>query len=191
MLPHLMPRTDTAITSAMRVLMNEATAAVMPDAFRFAMRRLASTVCVVTARSNGTRTGMTASSVTSLTVDPAALLVCVNQSASIHGCLEVGTPFCVNVLASVQGEISTVFAGRLTGDARFAYGVWTPDERGVPRLEEAQANISCVVDRMLAYGTHSVVIGRVTAVRISGAVDPLIFQDGRYVMRTSAASSST
>jgi flavin reductase (DIM6/NTAB) family NADH-FMN oxidoreductase RutF len=61
----------------------------------------------------------------------------------------------------------------------------------VPRLEEAQENISCVVDRMLAYGTHSVVIGRVTAVRISGAVDPLIFQDGRYVMRTSAASSST
>jgi flavin reductase (DIM6/NTAB) family NADH-FMN oxidoreductase RutF len=168
--------------SAMLALTNEAAAAAMPDVFRFAMRRLASTVAVVTALDNGARIGMTASSVTSLTVNPAALLVCVNQSASIHASLEVGVPFCVNLLASAQREISAVFAGGLVGDARFAYGVWTPDERGVPRLEEAQANISCVVDRMLTYGTHSIVIGRVAAVRIGGAVDPLIFQDGRYVI---------
>jgi flavin reductase (DIM6/NTAB) family NADH-FMN oxidoreductase RutF len=170
----------------MGAVMNEATPALMPDAFRFAMRRLASTVCIVTAVSKGTRVGMTASSVTSLTVNPAALLLCVNQSASIHASLEVGTPFCVNLLASYQREISKVFAGGLTGDARFAHGVWTPDEHGVPRLEGAQANISCVVDQMLAYGTHSVVIGRVAVVCLCGAVDPLIFQDGGYVTGTPA-----
>jgi flavin reductase (DIM6/NTAB) family NADH-FMN oxidoreductase RutF len=152
----------------------------VPLAFRFAMRRLASTVAVVTALGDGARAGMTASSITSLTINPAALLVCVNQSASLHACLDVGAPFCVNLLASTQREISAAFAGHLAGEARFAQGAWTPDERGVPRLDGAQANISCSVDQMLPYGTHSIVIGRVGGVRIAGAVDPLIFQDGRY-----------
>jgi flavin reductase (DIM6/NTAB) family NADH-FMN oxidoreductase RutF len=155
-------------------------AADVPAAFRFAMRRLATTVTVVTALNKGARVGMTASSITSLTINPPALLVCINQSASIHACLEVGRPFCVNLLASVQQKIPAVFAGGLTGEARFAHGVWTPDDHGVPRLEGAQANVSCLVDRMLAYGTHSIVIGRVEAVRIAGTVDPLIFQDGHY-----------
>jgi flavin reductase (DIM6/NTAB) family NADH-FMN oxidoreductase RutF len=160
--------------------MDEGGAANVSAAFRFAMRRLASAVGVVTALGEGARVGMTASSITSLTVNPAALLVCVNRSARLHACLGIGAPFCVNLLASAQREISAAFAGGLAGEARFANGVWTPDARGVSRLDDAQANISCAVDRVLAYGTHSIVIGRVEAVRIAGAVDPLIFQDGHY-----------
>jgi flavin reductase (DIM6/NTAB) family NADH-FMN oxidoreductase RutF len=181
---------STTIMAGMRVRMDDRGTADVPAAFRFAMRRLASTVAVVTALDKGARVGMTASSITSLTLNPPALLVCVNQSASIHACLEVGAPFCVNLLASAQREIPAVFAGGLTGEARFAHGVWTPDERGVPRLEDAQANISCSVDRMLAYGTHSIVIGRVEAVRIVGAVDPLVFQDGRYLIGMGAVTEA-
>jgi flavin reductase (DIM6/NTAB) family NADH-FMN oxidoreductase RutF len=174
------------IMTGSRSLMGERQMADVPAAFRFAMRRLTSTVTVVTALDKGARVGMTASSITSLTVNPPALLVCVNQSASIHACLEVGRPFCVNLLASAQQEIPAVFAGGLTGEARFAHGVWTSDEHGVPRLEDAQANVSCSVDQMLAYGTHSIVIGRVEAVRIAGGVDPLIFQDGHYFIGVDA-----
>jgi flavin reductase len=154
----------------------------LPVAFRVAMRRLASTVAVITTLDKGVRVGMTASSVCSLTVDPAALLVCVNQSASIHTCLQVGVSFCVNLLASTQRNIAAVFAGGLAGQARFAHGSWTSDDHGAPRLEGAQANISCRLDHMLSYGTHSIVIGRVSDVRIAGAVDPLIFRDGRYIL---------
>jgi flavin reductase (DIM6/NTAB) family NADH-FMN oxidoreductase RutF len=165
---------------SMRALMEERGGTDVSAAFRFAMRRLASAVGVVTALGEGARVGMTASSITSLTINPAALLVCVNRSARLHACLGIGAPFCVNILASAQREISAAFAGGLAGEARFASGVWTPDERGVSRLDDAQANISCSVDRMFAYGTHSIVIGRVEAVRTAGAVDPLIFQDGHY-----------
>lgn len=45
-------------------------------------------------------------------------------------------------------------------------------------------------DRMLAYGTHSIVIGRVEAVCIAGTVDPLIFQDGHYFIGVDALRDS-
>ena len=169
------------IMGGSRALMNVRQATDVSMGFRLAMRRLASSVGVVTALDGGARVGMTASSITSLTMNPPALLVCVNQSASIYGCLDVGAPFCVNLLTSGQREIPAVFAGGLAGEARFAHGVWTPDGRGVPRLEDAQANISCSVDRMLGYGTHSIVIGRVESVRTTGAINPLILQDGSYL----------
>ena len=172
--------------AGIHTLIDEQGAADVPAAFRFAMRRLTSTVTVVTALDKGARVRMTASSITSLTVNPPALLVCVNRSASLHACLDVGASFCVNLLASGQREIPAVFAGGLAGEARFAHGVWTADDHGVPRLEDAQANVSCSVDRMLSYGTHSIVIGRVEAVRIAGAVDPLLFQDGHYFIGVNA-----
>jgi flavin reductase (DIM6/NTAB) family NADH-FMN oxidoreductase RutF len=38
-----------------------------------------------------------------------------------------------------------------------------------------------VIDAMLAYGTHSIVIARVIRARVSDAVAPLIYQDGSYL----------
>jgi flavin reductase (DIM6/NTAB) family NADH-FMN oxidoreductase RutF len=51
----------------------------------------------------------------------------------------------------------------------------------LPSLDAAQANLECVVDAMLAYGTHSIVIARVLRAKVSEAVAPLIYQDGAYL----------
>ena len=48
-------------------------------------------------------------------------------------------------------------------------------------LAGAQANLSCVIDAMLAYGTHSIVIARVLSAEVSEDVAPLIYQDGAYL----------
>ena len=62
------------------------------EQFLNAMRFLASSVSVVAAKdSNGKLYAMTASSVTSLTVEPPAILVCVNKGASIHDVLTPGS----------------------------------------------------------------------------------------------------
>jgi flavin reductase (DIM6/NTAB) family NADH-FMN oxidoreductase RutF len=37
-----------------------------------------------------------------------------------------------------------------------------------------------VYEDRIEYGTHSVIIGRVTDVRLHGDVDPLVYVDGRY-----------
>lgn len=147
-----------------------------------AMRRLPSGVAIVTALGPGKApVGMAATSITSLTMDPPAVLVCVNQSASIHAHLSPGCPISINLLSRHQREVSAAFGGAVAREARFGVGSWTADTHGLPILDEAQANLSCTVESMAPYGTHSIVIARVEAVRLSDAVDPLIFQDGAYL----------
>lgn len=146
-----------------------------------AMRRLASGVAIVTALGDEAPVGMAATSITSLTMDPPAVLICVNQSAGIHAHLSPGCPVSINLLSRHQGDVSAAFGGGLAREARFGVGSWSADSHGLPILEEAQANLSCTIDSMTPYGTHSIVIARVEAVRLSDAVNPLIFQNGAYL----------
>jgi flavin reductase (DIM6/NTAB) family NADH-FMN oxidoreductase RutF len=146
-----------------------------------AMRRLASGVAIVTALGEDAPVGMAATSITSLTMDPPAVLVCVNRTAGIHVHLSAGCPISINLLSRGQREVSAAFGGAVARELRFGVGQWGADHRGLPILDDAQANLSCTVDSLIPYGTHSIVIARVDAVRLSEAVDPLIFQDGAYL----------
>lgn len=149
--------------------------------FRGAMRRLASGVAIITAKGQEGPIGMAATSITSLTVDPPAVLVCVNQSAGIHAFLEPGCPIGVNILSRHQKDVSAAFGGAVPRDKRFGVGHWVPDRHDLPMLDDAQANLICTVDSMTPFGTHSIVIARVEGVRLSEAVAPLIYQDGAYL----------
>ncbi|WP_368744370.1 flavin reductase family protein [Desertibaculum subflavum] len=148
--------------------------------FRLAMRRLAATVTIITTSDGGIRHGMTATAVTSVCADPPSLLFCVNQSASIHAPLKVGSQICINLLKAVHTELSQVFSGKLEGEARFAHGRWDAGDFGVPYLADAQANIFGHVEMLMAYGTHSIYIARVTRAIVHPEVAPLVYQDGVY-----------
>ena len=82
-------------------------------AFRAAMRRVASTVHVVTIRVDDTPMGMTATAVSSLALTPPSLLVCVNQSARMHSPMADVRRFCVNVLGREQTDVARAFADAL------------------------------------------------------------------------------
>lgn len=153
----------------------------LPVQFRAAMRRLAASVAVVAARGENGPVGMAATSVTSLTVDPPAVLVCVNRATALHGLLVPTAPLSVNLLARDQQDVSAAFGGGVPQDARFRIGEWREGPDGVPALVGAQANLACVIDAMLAYGTHSIVIARVLRATVSDTVTPLIYQDGAYL----------
>lgn len=148
--------------------------------FKRAMRRLAATVTIITtADVNGNRYGMTATAVNSLAMDPPSLLICVNHSASIHAPLVGRGRFCVNVLTTEHEELVAAFSGKLKGDARFQVGDWRNEEGGLPYLEDGQCNLFCEIDNVIPYATHSIVIGRVVAVRVEEGIRPLIFADGK------------
>jgi flavin reductase (DIM6/NTAB) family NADH-FMN oxidoreductase RutF len=153
----------------------------LQDAFKAAMRRLASGVAVVAMQSPGGPVGMAATSVTSLTFDPMAILFCVNKAAGFHTHIAIGSPVCVNILSRAQQAISAAFGSSASRDERFRAGVWEADLRGSPMLAGAQCNLSCTIDTVAPYGTHSIVIASVEAVRVHEAVDPLIFIDGGYL----------
>lgn len=152
----------------------------LATSFRLAMRRLAATVTIITTNDGGVRHGMTATAVTSVCADPPSILFCVNQSASIHAPLKVGSQVCINLLKAAHTELSRVFSGKLEGEARFAHGKWDAGEYGVPYLADAQANIFGTVEMLMAYGTHSIYIARVTRAIVHPDVAPLVYQDGAY-----------
>lgn len=153
----------------------------LPGQFRAAMRRLAASVAIVAARGPDGPVGMAATSITSLTVDPPAVLVCVNRATVLHGLLVPTAGFSVNLLARDQQDVSAAFGGGMPQDQRFGVGAWRDGHGGLPELAGAQANLSCVIDSMLAYGTHSIVIARVLRCAVSETVAPLIYQDGAYL----------
>lgn len=153
----------------------------LPAQFRAAMRRLAASVSIVVANGTDGPVGIAATSITSLTVDPPAVLVCVNRTTSLHALLVPTTPLSINLLASDQRDVSAAFGGGTPREERFGIGTWSTGPNGLPHLAGAQANLDCVIDAMLAYGTHSIVIARVLGATVSDRVDPLVYQDGGYL----------
>ncbi len=153
----------------------------LPAQFRAAMRRLAASVSVVVAQGDEGPVGIAATSVTSLTADPPAVLVCVNRATSLHALLVPTAPLSVNLLSRDQEDVSAAFGGGVPREQRFTVGNWQAGSNGLPRLAGAQAVLGCVIDVMLAYGTHSIVIARVLDCSVSGDVAPLIYQDGGYL----------
>ena len=156
------------------------------NAFRNAMRRFASTVSIVTVRNGAERHGTTATAVTSVSMDPPSMLVCVNRESRLHGHLEAGERFCVNLLHVDNLEASRLFASPLSSADRFACGDWQTDAASVPYLADAQANVFCIKDKAVEYGSHTIFIGRVVDVRTREDVAPLLYQNGCYAADAAA-----
>jgi len=152
------------------------------ELFRAAMRRFATTVSILTCVSEGSRFGMSATAVTSLSTEPPALLVCVNAATATHRALSRGGAFCVNVLRSCHAELSRAFSGQVRGEERFASGAWQQTREGLPFLADAQANLFCESERTMSYATHTVFLARVLSAIVRQHVDPLIYQNGMYAI---------
>jgi flavin reductase len=151
----------------------------LSQTFKQAMRRVASTVNVITICVDGQPMGITATAMSSLAMDPPSLLVCINRAAALHGSFKDVTHFGVNVLHRDQQHLAQMFADRDKADLRFADG-WDLDCRQPPRLLDAQAAILCRRTDHHQFGTHSIFIGVVEDVVVRGDVDPLVYLDGRY-----------
>ncbi len=149
--------------------------------FLAAMRQLAATVTIVTTAGPDGPAGMTATAVTSLSLEPPALLVCVNREASVHPALAMGRAFCVNVLALEHAALAASFGGGTVPERRFAQGEWRQEAGVPPHLAGAAALVFCIVDLLLDYGTHTIVVGRVTRATADAGAQPLLYSKGRYV----------
>jgi flavin reductase (DIM6/NTAB) family NADH-FMN oxidoreductase RutF len=80
------------------------------EEFRDVMGRFASGVTVITADHEGRRYGTTASAVSSLSLEPAMLLVCLNRSSSTGQVIAAARRFAVNILAEGQADAPAAIA---------------------------------------------------------------------------------
>jgi flavin reductase (DIM6/NTAB) family NADH-FMN oxidoreductase RutF len=151
--------------------------------FRGAMRQLTGGVSVITAGRGKDISGMTVTSVSSLSVEPAALIVSINREASSWPLVTRHGFFGVNILASDQIDIAERFTGKggLKGAARFAGAEWTTRVSGVPLLIGALAAIDCEVEDVIERHSHAIVIGRVLDLQLSSRTAALAYWQGQYV----------
>ena len=156
---------------------------VSQDDFRGAMRQLTGGVSVVTVGRGKDISGMTVTSVSSLSVDPPALIVSVNRSASSWPLLKRYGFFGVSILTSDQIDVAERFAGKdgLKGAERFAGAEWTTRTSGVPLLSGALAAVDCQVEEIVDRHSHAIVIGRVLDLKVSKRTAALAYWHGQYV----------
>ncbi|TKC88087.1 flavin reductase family protein [Trinickia terrae] len=144
------------------------------------MRRVASTVTIVTAADELRHHGMTMTAVSSLSMAPPSMIVCVNQSTLLHEVLLSARHFCVNVLRHDQSSISTAFSGAVSADERFNVGAWRRHADGPGYLDDAQANVFCRKVAAMPFGTHTIFVGTATEVLLNEDAEPLLYRNAAY-----------
>ncbi len=152
----------------------------LSDGFRLAMRRVASTVNVISLCVGGEPMGITATAVSSISMDPPSLLICINRASAVHAPLGDVTHFRVNVLHRDQEPVARMFADRDQKALRFSAG-WNVDCARPPSLIDAQASMLCRRIDHHQFGTHSIFIGVVEEVDVREDVHPLVYLNGRYL----------
>ncbi|MEU5690851.1 flavin reductase family protein [Actinosynnema sp. NPDC020468] len=154
------------------------TAPVDPLTMRRAMGRFATGVAVVTtATPDGTPHGMTVNSLTSVSLDPPLLLVCLTTGARSTDAVIAAGRFAVSILSSRQEHLALRFARR--GEDHFDGLDVTTGRHRVPVVPDAFAHLECLVERHFTAGDHEVVLGHVQAVCERDG-EPLGFLRGRF-----------
>lgn len=124
--------------------------------------------------------GMTANAVSSVSLEPMLVLVCVNKQAQLAGFLDMAAGFSINILRHDQESLSSYFAGSWDQPKPppFRFVPW----EGGPRLEGCAAAIGCELESLHEGGDHWIVVGRAVALhRGVEPIRPLLFYAGRYV----------
>jgi flavin reductase (DIM6/NTAB) family NADH-FMN oxidoreductase RutF len=140
-----------------------ATGQAATDAFRAAIGRLPAGVAVVAVRWRGLDHAMTASAVTSVSLEPPMLLFCVHQDARLREALDDVDTWAVSVLADDQAPV----ADWLASPGRPAIGQLgrvphDPAPRsGAAWVTGAAAWFECRTAQVVAAGDHDLVVGHV------------------------------
>ena len=128
---------------------------------RGVLARFASGVTVTTTRTaDGQPIGITASSFTSLSLDPPLVLVCVDRSTHSFVHLSDCESFGISILAAHQSDVArryaTAGALKFTDEDHFRGAA-----SGVPLIREAISHLECTRHQSIPGGDHVILLGRV------------------------------
>jgi flavin reductase (DIM6/NTAB) family NADH-FMN oxidoreductase RutF len=147
---------------------------VQPDAHRDFMSCFPTGITVVTTVArDGTPRGLTCSSLSSVSLSPPILSVCMGLWSRTLAAVRDHGSFAVNIL-SVHGlAAAEIFASAAPG--HFDRVQWRPaDVAGLPRLEDTAAFAACRLIASYEVGDHVVVFGEVIAVACGEDI-PLLY----------------
>jgi flavin reductase (DIM6/NTAB) family NADH-FMN oxidoreductase RutF len=146
------------------------------------MRNWASGVTVVTASFGGLQHGMTVSSFTSISLQPARVVVSLEKTSRTCELARNSGYFGITILAKDQQDLSDRFAGRnsLLDDNRFEGLLTVTLTSGAPFLAGGLAFLDCRIVHTYDSGTNILLIGEVIAMQNGQPGLPLLYYDREY-----------
>jgi flavin reductase (DIM6/NTAB) family NADH-FMN oxidoreductase RutF len=158
--------------------------AVDRDGFREALGRFASGITVVTTQAgDGIDHAMTANAVTSVSIDPFLLLVCVEKIARFRDAVLESGLWAISVLGESAIEAANWFAtrGRPLAGQLVGFPYTRGEATGAALLADALATVECRTTAVHDGGDHDIVVGEVLSVAVPRPDDrPLLYFRGKY-----------
>jgi flavin reductase (DIM6/NTAB) family NADH-FMN oxidoreductase RutF len=148
--------------------------------FRAVLGSFTTGVVAVTALTdqNSMPVGLAVNSFTSVSLDPALVLICIAHTSTSWPRVRTAERFCVNILGEDQREMSKRFA---TSSSDKFWGLrWTKTPQGTPILDGTIGWLECSVEAEHPAGDHTVVIARVHHMDTRHDGAPLVFYRGSY-----------
>lgn len=153
----------------------------MKDNLRQAMGRFATGVTVVTTKNNDEVNGMTANALTSVSLEPPLVLVCIDRDNYTSNLIKEAKIFALNILGEEQQELSDIFARPGSGKAESLQSLKISEAiTGAPIIDGSLAYLDCRVSQIHAEGDHNIFIGQVVKAEVKNDSSPLIFWNGGY-----------
>lgn len=132
--------------------------------FKNALAHWATGVTVVTTCSGQQHVGITASSLTSLSLDPPQILICVARRLFTHKAIQETGAFAVNILNVEQLQWGMRFAGLISEQAdRFAGIDYTTAVTGCAILPGVLGWLDCTLRHAYDGDDHTIFVGEVVA----------------------------
>jgi flavin reductase (DIM6/NTAB) family NADH-FMN oxidoreductase RutF len=147
--------------------------------FRNTIGLFATGVTVVAVEVAGEVFGMTANAITSVSLEPPLVLVCVQKEAHLMGFLHQSKGFSINILSEEQQDLSQFFANMWSKPEPppFTFLPWL----GGPRLEGVIGAVACKTTQFIEGGDHWIVLGQVVGLyRAENPANPLLYYRGQY-----------
>lgn len=148
--------------------------------FKATLKLWASGVSVVTThnKKDGAK-GLTATSFSSVSLEPMQILICLNKLAEASLAVIANNTFAVNILSTEQTDLSKRFAGAASQQQRFAATNWHLGENGSPIIADSLASLECTTTKQISAGSHWVIIAEVQTTTCQ-QLSPLLYYNHSY-----------
>jgi flavin reductase ActVB len=148
-------------------------------AFKEAFARFPSGVVIATMiDAQGQARGFTASSFSSVSLDPPLVLVCLSTAAECYPAFLAAERFAISLLRPRHEEVARAFATR--GADKFSLGDFVSAPHGLPVLKDALATMVCRKVHDYLCGDHSILLGEIEAADIGDGSDALVYYRRRF-----------
>ncbi len=151
--------------------------------FKQVMRHFVTGVMVLTVPDGDGMHAVTVNGLTSLSLNPLLMLVCIEKNAYSHGLLQQTQKFALNILGGEQAELGRRFA--FDREARGRPMELVPGHKGATGawiFERSLGFLECRVTAEYPGGDHTIFIGEVIGAEVKESADgPLIYYESRFI----------